>query len=347
MATTTEKTKKNNPFTGSANAVTVLNPDQQVLKDRMNANSVAWHSADEDTRRELHRENESLASLLGGTVNYDANTGYWSGTAALEGGSTNNGTAGGSSGNLTGKTAAEDYSDYLQQMYSAQKASALAELEAAYQNNLAAIDRAGQGVDAAYQAARNQTAGAGELAERNFNEYAAAAGLNNGAGGQAQLARSVALQNELNSIDTAQANLVADLQLQRANAETEYNHAVAQAQAQGDYELAAALYQEKVRVQNTLLELEAQQRQHALQEYQLKYQAQRDNIGDNQWQANFDLTQQKYSDSQAQSQKEAMASYGEAYLALGIMPSAEMLAAMGMTEADAQKYIAAIKAEQK
>lgn len=177
----------------------------------------------------------------------------------------------------------EDYSAYLEQMYAAKKASALAQLQAAYESNLAALERAGAGVADQYQAARNSTVGASELAKRNFAEYAAASGLNSGTGGQAELARNVTLQNGLNTIDTAEADTLADLELRRADAETQYNSAIAQAEADGDHALASALYQEKVRVQNALLDLEIQQQKLELERYQLSYQAQRDQIGDRQF----------------------------------------------------------------
>lgn len=247
----------------------------------------------------------------------------------------------------------EDYSSYLQQMYAAQKAGALAQLQAAYESNLAALDRAGTGVAEQYQAARNSTAGASELAKRNFAEYAAASGLNSGTGGQAELARNVTLQNNLNTIDTAQADTLADLELQRTNAEIQYNNAIAQAEATGDYELASALYQEKVRVQDALIELEIQQQKMDLQRYQLAYQAQRDSVSDQQYADNLAFQKLKYADSLAQSQQEsaaklaqnqnaALAEYGYAFLKQGVMPSSAMLAAMGITSADAQSYLAAL-----
>lgn len=267
---------------------------------------------------------------------------------------------------LTGRV--EDYSSYLEQMYAARKQAALAELQAAYEKNLAELERAEAGVSEQYQTARNQTAGASELATRNFNEYAAANGLNSGTGGQAELARNVTLQNDLNSINTAEADTIAQLRLQRANAETEYNTAIAQAQAQGDYELASALYQEKVRVQEALIEAEIAQQQYALQKYQLQYQAKRDSVEDGQWtqelaqksrQSADELAfqQQKYADSLAQSQKEAenklaeerretLAAYGKTYLNMGVMPSDAMLEAMGITRAEAQEYIVAVRAKQ-
>lgn len=174
----------------------------------------------------------------------------------------------------------KDNSSYLEDMYAAQKAAALSSINAAYEKNKAAIDRAEYGIAEGYQTARNDTAGASELAKRNNAQYAAAYGLNTGTGGQMELARNVTLQNNLNSINTAEGQSMADLALQRANAETAYNDAIVQAEQQGNYELAESLYQEKVRVQETLLNLQIQQAQ-------MEYQAYRDSVGDSQWQQSF------------------------------------------------------------
>lgn len=247
---------------------------------------------------------------------------------------------GGSS--LTGYV--NDYSAYLEQMYAAQKAAALAELKNAYEQNVNAIDRAGEGIGAAYQEARNQTAGASELAGRNFNEYAAANGLNSGTGGQAELARNVTLQNNLNTLNGEEAQAIADLELQRSNAETEYNNAIAQAEAEGNYQLAAALYQEKVRYDNAMISAIQQEYENAVTNYQLQYQAQRDSVSDSQWAQSFAFQQQQYADSLSQNQNSTLASYGETYLQMGIMPSDAMLTAMGITQADAQAYINALSA---
>lgn len=255
-------------------------------------------------------------------------------------------------------SAVQDNSSYLQDMYAAQKASALSSINAAYEKNLAALDRAETGLAESYQDARNQTVGASELAKRNFAEYAAAYGLNSGTGGQAELTRNVTLQNNLNSINTQEAQSAADIALQRANAEVEYNDAIVQAEQQGNYELAAALYQEKVRVQEALLSAQIQQAQ-------MEYQAYRDSVGDTQWQASFDntvaqqdfsnyytmlqyynaLAQQNYSNltnQSAQTQSD-LATNGWALLKAGVMPTDAMLAAIGIDSSTAQAYIAAAK----
>lgn len=266
--------------------------------------------------------------------------------------------AGGSGGSFPGSnfqlSQPEDLSNYLEEMYEAQRRAALAQINSAYQQNVSAIDRAGQGVGSQYQNARNQAAGASELSARNFNEYAAAAGLNSGAGGQAELARNVALQNNINDLNTQEAQTYADLELQRANAETQYNSAIAQAQADGDAALAQALYQEKVRVQQELLDRQIQQYQIDLQNYQLNYQAQQDAIANQQWQQQFDFNagqagianeqwQQQFDYNVSQSDRQRLSDYGNAFLQQGLMPSQDMLSAMGITSQDAQAYIDQLK----
>jgi hypothetical protein len=68
-------------FTGSSNAVKTHTVDQAGIKDQMNANSIAWHTADEATRKTLEQANKDLAAQLGGSLSFDPATGYWSGDA--------------------------------------------------------------------------------------------------------------------------------------------------------------------------------------------------------------------------------------------------------------------------
>ena len=71
----------NSQYTGSSTGVKVNNSLQQTYKDQMNANSIAWHNADEAEKRRLEAENQALAQKLGGTVAFDSVTGTWSGEA--------------------------------------------------------------------------------------------------------------------------------------------------------------------------------------------------------------------------------------------------------------------------
>ena len=267
---------------------------------------------------------------------------YYGGGASSGGASSGGASSGGSSGGGSVSAAVEsgwnsggaveDLSEYLEELYAAQRRQTLANLNNAYQQNVNAINRAGEGVDARYQNARNQAAGASELAARNFAEYAAASGLNSGAGGQAELARNVTLQNNLNDINTAEAEVYADLELQLSNAETEYNNAIAQAEASNDFALAESLYQEKVRVQQELVNQQMQQYQMDLQNRQLAFQQQQAEIANQQWQQQFDYGVE-------QDRKSALAAAGAGLLNQGIMPGAEQLEAMGLSTEEAQAYI--------
>lgn len=71
----------NSPYTGSSNAVKVNTSYQQSLKDEMNANSIAWWSADANEKQRLEQRNQEISKKLGGTVSYNPTTGTWSGSA--------------------------------------------------------------------------------------------------------------------------------------------------------------------------------------------------------------------------------------------------------------------------
>ena len=176
-----------------------------------------------------------------------------------------------------------DYSEYIEAMNKAQQEAALSQLKAAYDKNVAALDRAQADIAPQYQQARNQTAGSSELSRRQFAEYAAAQGLNSGAGAQAELARQNTLQGNLNDLNRGEADALADLALQRSQAESDYNNAIAQARADGDYTLASQLYQEKVRVDEALREMQLQQAQLDYQSWQSAYQLYRDQVSDSRY----------------------------------------------------------------
>ncbi len=161
-----------------------------------------------------------------------------------------------------------DYSGYLEEMAKAKKEAAIAQLQAAYEKNLAQLDKAGEDITPAYTAARNAAAGQAEKSKRQFNEYAAANGLGSGAGGQAQLAIGNQLQGTLGDLDAREADALSALELQRTQTQLNYNAAIAKAQADGDYELAEQLYREKVRQDEAMVD---QMKWQAQQDYQKAY----------------------------------------------------------------------------
>lgn len=293
-------------FGGSATGVNTYTQDQQSIKDQMNANSQAWHTADDATKKQLEQANKDLAAQLGGSVSFNPGSGTWSGSAQQQ--------------QQTQQNFVNDYSQYIQDMNQAQREAALAELRAAYEKNLAGLDRTQKSIAPTYQAARNQAAGNAALQQQAFNEYAAANGLSSGTGGQAQLAFRNSLQGSLSDIDTAEASSLADLELQRNQAEIDYNNAIAQAEAQGNYELAQQLYQEKVRVDEALREQMMWQAQQEFQQQQFDWQK-----GQQSWQNDF--ASQQYQDSRKETNwnqmyaiAQALAQYGDfsGYQALGI-----------------------------
>lgn len=234
--------------------------------------------------------NEDIAKI----ANQSQNTAGAGGSGAGSGGWEYNTWQQGSGGSLSGVSGLDryqaaqlegptDYSEYIEAMNKAQQEAALSQLKAAYDKNVAALDRAEADIAPKYQEARNQTAGSSELAKRQFAEYAAAQGLNSGAGAQAELARQNTLQGNLNQLNRGEADALADLALQRSQAESDYNNAIAKAQAEGNYTLASQLYQEKVRLDEALREMQLQQAQLDYQSWQSAYQLYRDQVSDSRY----------------------------------------------------------------
>lgn len=324
--TTTGGSSSGSSKGSSTSGVNTWTDDQQAIKDKMDANSQAWHNAtSQEEKDRLHAENQQLAGQLGGNVSFNPGSGTWSGSASNE--------------QQEQPSLVNDYSNYLEEMYAANRKAALAAINSAYQQNVNAIERAGEGVDTRYQNARNQAAGSAELAARNFAEYAAAYGLGSGTSGQAELARNITLQNNLNDLTAEEAGIYADLELQKSNAEVEYNNAIAEAEANNDSQLAAALYQEKIRVQNALIEEQARLFEQNLAERQFQFQQQQAQTANDQWQQSFDYKKQQDQIAYENQNKSYLSAWGESMLENGFMPTEEMLAAMGLSSDQAQAYI--------
>lgn len=161
-----------------------------------------------------------------------------------------------------------DHSDYLRALAQAKEEMAAKQLQAAYEKNLAQLDRAREEIAPAYEAARNRAAGQAAQSRREFNEYAAAHGLGSGVGSQAQLALANHLQGALGELSAREADALGQLELERAQAGADYNAALAQAKSEGDYELARQLYAEKVRQDEAAAQWAKWQAQ---QDYQSSY----------------------------------------------------------------------------
>ena len=192
----------------------------------------------------------------------------------------------------SGLTSANSQSSYINQLYAAKQAAAVASLQSAYEQNVADLDNTASQIPVTYNTARNSTAASAAINQAAFNEKAVSAGLNNGAGGQASLSMANTLSGNLSALNSSQASKLADLDTQRAKLTAAYNNAIQQATSENDATKVQSLYNEAVRVDNSLVSTAQSQ---ASLDYQ-KQQAQ--------------TAQNEYSDEKAINYAKLLASYG-------------------------------------
>ena len=237
--------------------------------------------------------------------------------------------------------------DYLNQWYQSAQQQQQSAIDYATNQGILDLRRAQQDAEAQFQTQRNQIAIDEAKAKDNQALYAEARGDKGGIGAaQYDAIMNTAAQNRL-QVNSAQTKLATDTSRQ-----------IADLRAQGEYEKADALLTLSQQYLSQLMSLEQWAAEYNLSVAQFNASLQ-------QWQAEFDLkvadllgsyngqqtlsakqfefNQQQYADEQQAAQEKKLASAGEILLAAGIMPSASQLAAMGMTETDAQSYITAQK----
>lgn len=188
-----------------------------------------------------------------------------SGSAGSSGGSL-------SGGSLSGGTTGSGYdlSEWLKKQYASALEGELAGLKDAYEKNNAGLEDEEARLSGIYDPQRNRIAAQNALAKRVWDERAVANGLSSGASGQAELARSSTMQRDLASLGEEEANARADVSLRKKNLSIEYTNAIAQAKANGQAELAKALYNELVRVQGLEREDQIRESENALKQAQAK-----------------------------------------------------------------------------
>lgn len=153
------------------------------------------------------------------------------------------------------KTAtAADQSDYIRQMYEQQLAANKAQLENDYNQNVSNLDSEASKIGSNYYEQRRQTQANADRSQANYNEMANASGLNSGTGGQAALSRSNQLQSDLTALGNAEAQNRAEIERQRTLLGQQYQNAIQKAQAENNMELAQRLYQEAVRVDESIID---------------------------------------------------------------------------------------------
>lgn len=147
------------------------------------------------------------------------------------------------------KTEDYDLSEYLRKQAAARTQEALAGLKSAYDKSSAGYDDAMAQLPQKYQSARNEAAAQSALAQMAFDQRAAASGLSSGAAAQAGLDRAAAYQGAIGRLDQSQAADAAQLDRDKASLTAQYQDAIAKARAEGEANLADALYQEAARLQ--------------------------------------------------------------------------------------------------
>lgn len=155
---------------------------------------------------------------------------------------------------LTGGTGGSGYEDYINQMYAAALESQMAQLESSYNQNVSELDTAVGKVDDTYTEQKRQTTGTNAQEAANWREMANAYGLNSGAIGQAALAQNNQLQSNLNTLESAQAAALTELEQQRTLLGQQYQQQINQALSENNFNKAQALYQEAVRQDEMMLQ---------------------------------------------------------------------------------------------
>ena len=147
---------------------------------------------------------------------------------------------------------ANSQADYINAMYDANRRAQEDSLRNAYEQQVNVLNDQVNRLPSAYNAAADQVAAQAAIQQRNANEQMAASGLNTGAASQARLAQNNAYLGNIRQVRQAQADAEANLNLQRAQLETQYRNAIADAIAQNDLQRAQALYQEAIRVDESI-----------------------------------------------------------------------------------------------
>ena len=208
----------------------------------------------------------------------------------------------------------ENLSTYLKDQYAAKTEQELSQLKNAYDKNLQTLAEKSAGIPAQYEAAKNDVAVQNAIAKKNFNEQAAATGLNTGASGQAELSRSNAYMSALSKLNRSEAEANQALERDKASLQTDYENAIAAQKAANNAALQSALYQEMIRQQNAQYQADRdavadtqwqKKYDEALRQYEenKQYQDDRDKIEDERWQKQFDETIRQYDQDYAFTQQ--------------------------------------------
>ena len=224
----------------------VSDTDKAAIGNLQSQWQAAHAGGNKTLEAQLHAQAEAIRAKYNYSGNVDGSDYLPNGTTRFPKGTTE----GANAQQLPSATSQEDY---INSMYSAAQEKALAALKTAYDNNTATVDAQAAKIPGIYHASENAVAADNAQQTQNMNEYFAANGLNNGAAGQAQLSQNNVYQKNIGSLEEAKATALNDVETQRTQLSTQYQNAIAEAIANNNYEQATALYNEAVRVDESIV----------------------------------------------------------------------------------------------
>lgn len=171
---------------------------------------------------------------------------------------------------------ADSINQYYDQYIEAQKQTE----KAAYDESVKAIEYEAAKLAPAYKAQREALAAEREIADRNFRQSAIASGINTGAGSQYALASGNAYQSNMTAMRQAEAQALADVEEARRQQTASYQNAIAKAVSEGNLARAQQLYQEAVRVDESIVATAQAQAQENFNAWQSAYTANRAGVED-------------------------------------------------------------------
>lgn len=142
--------------------------------------------------------------------------------------------------------------EMIRKMYEASLAANKSQLESDYNQNLSDLGAEEGKLGGIYYEQQRQAQAEADRNRQAFQEYANARGLNSGTGGQAELAQQNQLAANMNNLRQSEAEKRAEIERQRQLLGQQYQSAIQKAQADNDLNLAKALYEEAVRVDESL-----------------------------------------------------------------------------------------------
>ena len=145
---------------------------------------------------------------------------------------------------MTGLPTYQAQTGAVNSLYDAANKASLAALESAYNNSKLEMKQAKGKISPMYQQQANLIAAEAAKQRMNFNEQAAASGMNVGTGSQARLAMNIQEQGDQAAIRTAEANAMQDAENKMTALYVEYQGKIATAVANNEYERAAQLLDE-------------------------------------------------------------------------------------------------------